>query len=201
MPRIKSQAVIKNNAIESNKNYSNNSTSIFTLFSREKHDVNWYVHRNKSIRTKLKQLWGDGPDNKKDLASMNADQETMTRVNALFRALETNGPISKNIPFQIKVDGKHGSCNRPKENCISKGFYHTHVTDSLNSYLVMWECFEDKKLINIVAIGLHENFDFKQKGHDSLFGMKCAMDAAKKFNFYCTQEDAAKHYNNKIYDN
>lgn len=176
------------------------STSIYTLLPKgDSHEVNYYVHRNKPLRNILKKLWKDGPEKKNDLATMDAEQEIVTRTNALFRLLEKEGPMPVNGPFKIVHDPRHGVCNQVKEGCVSKGFYHTHVSDKKVSYEVLWECFENKKLINIIAIGPHENFDFAQKGHSPLLGMQQAMEAAKIAKFECGKPFNKETYNNQIY--
>ncbi len=174
-------------------------TSIFTLFNKEKHIVNWYVHRDAGIRKQLKSLWGNQPSDKKDIGSMDVDQYIVTRINALFRAMEKEGPAPKLDGLTVKFDSKHGTCNRVKVGCISKGFYHAHVSDKTRSYEVLWECFEDKKLINIVSMGERGNFDFANTKHDPEKGMRRAMEGAQKANFDPVEGFDAETYNNAIF--
>lgn len=157
--------------------------SIFTLFKRGRHEVNWYVYRSKKIRDILHGLWDGGPKVKSSLKDATQEQIISTRTNALFEELKEQGPCPENYRAGITLDKIHGKCNRPDLNCVSKGFYHTHVSDGRLSFVVMWEAFEDKKLINIVALESHENFDFKRKHHDPILSMEDAMEAAEKAGF------------------
>ncbi len=181
------------------------ATSIFHLFQPGQHTVNWYVHRPSHVRKELKRLWDNGPkisddeskrQSKRDLINMNLEQEISTKVNALFRALEQEGPNPSQ--YQVKPDRKHGRCNRPQDNCISKGFNHCHVSDKKHSYVVMWQAFEGQQVIHIVSIGYHENFNFSSKNHDSLAAMNTSIAAAKKANFHPEKPFDPKKYDNSI---
>ena len=182
--------------------------SIFTLFGRTSHKktpyeqtphtVNWYVCRSTAIRRTLSKLWGDGPEDKRSMKEATMGQKISTHVNALFLSLGREGPTPEAYRSVIKLDTKHGTCNDVAHGCISKGFYHCHVSDAGLSYEVMWEAFEDKRLINIVAIGPHENFDFAQKGHKPLISMEKSMEAAKKANFDPDVAFDHDDYNNKV---
>lgn len=110
------------------------------------HVVNWYVHRDKQVSKELKRLWKGGPN--EDDKEYTIDQKIHHRVNVLFRNLENFGP-NRDEFNKFRYDTKND-------------FYHAHVWDGKISYLVMWEADHDKKVINIVRLGTHENFIFKR---------------------------------------
>lgn len=175
------------------------SNDVFTLFSKKKHYVAWYVHRSKSIRDQLGKLWGKGPQDKKSLGSYNEEQMIVARTNALMRLLEKFGPNAGESPeFGIKLDKRHGATNNPKTECVSKGYYHAHVLDGNLTYVLAWECFEKHKVINILALSAHENLDYSFKGHKPGIGMKNAMAAAEKAKFN-PGDFEHEQYNNRIY--
>lgn len=172
--------------------------SIYTLFGRTPHEVNWYLHRSNAVRGTLKKLWNNGPKDKSSMKDATIEQRISSCINALFRALEREGPTPEAYRPVIRLDKKHGICNDVKNDCISKGFYHCHVSDAGLSYEVMWEAFEGKRLINIVAIGPHENFDFVQKGHKPLISMRKSMEAAQEAHFDPDVAFDHKRYTNKV---
>ncbi|MFA6409126.1 MAG: hypothetical protein WCW01_03010 [Gammaproteobacteria bacterium] len=108
----------------------------------------WYVHRSREIGAILESLWGKGPIdpsnmNGKELASL--QQRTCKGINILFRNMEKYGPFRNEF-----TDYRYDAIN---------DMYHCHVT----RYVVMWEMDEVRKVINIVNIGVHENFRFERR--------------------------------------
>jgi len=111
------------------------------------HIVNWYVYRSNDIRKKMQQLWGRGPANPALMET--PAHKIFRRNNILFRNMEKYGPC--NNGFEIIHDKQ-------------KDLYHCHVTDGRgNTYLALWMVDEEKKIISIVNIDYHENFDFGKK--------------------------------------
>jgi hypothetical protein len=114
----------------------------FTLFKdpltrKKKHVMNWYVHRADDIRSTL-HAYKDNP-------------MLHSRINVLFRNMEMNGPSRPEFD-KFKYDKKND-------------MYHCHPIESKKNttYVVMWEVDEERKIINIVALGPHENFNFERR--------------------------------------
>lgn len=119
--------------------------------SKSLHCVNWYVHRNPKIRSTLGMLWnnGSGIKNKKSMEGASINQRICKAVNVLFRNMENRGPIRSELTnFQYDKN---------------KDLYHAHVWSGGGTYVVMWESDEVAGIINIVSMGLHENFNYKRK--------------------------------------
>ena len=115
------------------------------------HSLNWYVFRDQKVRDRLKAFWsnGSGINNKRTMVGANIEQKISKRVNVLFRNMENFGPIrseSKNYQYDKMND-----------------LYHAHVWKARFTYVVMWEVDKERRLINIVSMGTHENFDYKRK--------------------------------------
>lgn len=203
-----------------------------TLFGHREtpHQVNWYVHRPSTLRKKLYNFWGNGPENKHTMQGASIEQMAVFKANQLFRMLENEGPKAFQSLNKFTLDTKHGNCNyrddyiglKPikakksgtctlfKETkygefrehamayntktkgaekshdlipCISKGLYHAHMSDGRNSIVVLCQIFETQKLIHILDIATHENFDFG-KAHDSKLSMLTSLAEALKSGFY-----------------
>jgi len=117
---------------------------------KKEHVINWYVNRNKSIRLEMKKMWGNGENilNRKTMEGANDDQRMVKIINVLFRNMENFGPIRKEFGH-FKHDSKND-------------MYHCHVWEKGFTYVIMWEVDEEKKIINIVDMAVHENFKFKR---------------------------------------
>lgn len=137
----------------------------FTLFEDQnkvaKHSLNWYVYRSDKIRDQLRSMWPDKFRNplltKKQKREMIENENTLElknykKINVLFRKMENRGPVrdeSKNYRYDPKQD-----------------MFHCHISNGTNSFVVLWEADETHKVINIVRMGSHENFDYKRnKNH------------------------------------
>lgn len=132
----------------------------FTLFRhpvtrRKVHQINWYVHRSESIRDQLHGLI----DN----------QQLHHRINVLFRNMEIDGPVrTEYSKYRYdKVADK----------------YHCHITDGNPTYVVMWEVDEKNHVINIVDIGVHENFEYRP-AHNKKDAINTALAARENDNTY-----------------
>ncbi len=144
------------------KNEQSNQKSakpIHEFFKPGKHHYNYKLHIPTSIKSELNKMWNPAPENKNDPQTYNQDQLFVTKVNALFRSLEREGPKPKG--YQVTIDKKHGKFNRPKVK--TAGFHHTHVSDGSPTFVVMWLADKEKKLISIVNMGAHGNFNYKKK--------------------------------------
>jgi hypothetical protein len=119
--------------------------------SHSPHHVNWYVCRNQKMRNTMRALWnnGSGITNKKSMDGASIDQKTCKAVNVLFRNMENDGPIRNEFT--------HFQYDREKD------LYHAHVWSGRFTYVVMWESDDVTRIINIVSMGLHENFNYKRK--------------------------------------
>lgn len=172
-------------AASSSQSIGFDPNSIFTgLFKREPHAICWYVYRSSNIRKILHGLWGKGPEKKDSLQGATIEQRASTHANALFHMMERGGPSPEEWFKPITLDSKHGYCHRPKDNCHSKGFYHTHLTDGKKcAYVILWEAFEEQKVINIIDIAPHEDFDYARRHHSPLSAMLEAISAAKDAGF------------------
>ena len=134
----------------------------------DSHEINWCVYRSPNIAKFVNSLLkGQAPQRTEDLGG-NTDKQCFVRVNALFRALEKYGPRltgykepgDLNYNFAIQPDDRNDMC-------------HCHLTNAHGlTYVVMWEAEDDvasakrqgrKPVINIVNIGLHENFNYARK--------------------------------------
>lgn len=125
----------------------------FTLFKdpetrRRVHQINWYVYRSEDIRSKLHGLI-DNP-------------QLHNRINVLFRNMEIAGP-RRDEYNKYKYDK-----NADK--------YHCHVADGHPAYVVMWEVDEENHTINIVDMGVHENFNYNPN-RNKKDSMKLALEA------------------------
>lgn len=172
--------------------------SIKGMFEPGPHQVNWYVNRSAKIRSCLTKLWNGGPKDKHSTRKATKQQEISTQANVLMRQLEKYGPTPIDWPYTITPDPKHGACNRPDLGCVSKGFYHTHLVSGKLTWVILWEAFESERLINIVAIDSHENFDFARKGHNPVLAWTEARAAAEKANFNPHEKFNHATYNNKV---
>jgi hypothetical protein len=172
-------------AASSSQSIGLDPNSIFAgLFKHEPHAIHWYVYRSPGIRKTLHGLWGKGPEKKDSLLGATIEQRASTHANALFHMMERGGPSPEEWFKSIALDSKHGYCHRPKENCHSKGFYHTHLTDGKKcTYVILWEAFEEQKVINIIDIAPHEDFDYVRRHHSPLSAMLEAISAAKEAGF------------------
>lgn len=134
----------------------------FTLFAdpqthRRKHVMNWYVHRSAEIRNRLN--------------SYKENHMLHTRINVLFRNMEMDGPSRAEFD-KYKYD---------KTNDM----YHCHPIDSKKNttYVVMWEVDEERRIINIVGLDSHENFNFdrREKKERSMVAAIEARDHDKQY--------------------
>lgn len=145
----------------------NVSNTEFNLFpgpdNKPGHYLNWYVYRSDAIRKELAKFWGNERSlakvNKQTMANANQDQMIHKRINVLFRNMENDGPVRNEFAY-YKYDKK-------------KDLYHCHVSDGKNSIVVMWEADAENKIINIVRLGPHENFDFSRPHKKSKSIPKC----------------------------
>ncbi len=131
----------------------------------KEHRVDWYVNRNKDIRNTLNGLWNNGAGiiNKKTMEGATTDQRTFSRINVLFRNMETRGGTGRTEFDSFKYDKKHD-------------MYHCHVWDGQPTYVVMWEIDEENHVINIVDMGPHENFNYKRR-HKKADAIDAALEA------------------------
>lgn len=125
-----------------------------------KHSLNWYVYRSPKIRKQVSELWNNGKYKGKfltkkemiEMENVSIDQQNHKKINVLFRNMENCGPI-RNEFNNYRYD--------PQED-----MFHCHISDGKNSFVVLWEADETHKVINIVRMGSHENFDYKRnKNH------------------------------------
>lgn len=146
------------------------------------HTLNWYVYRNNVIRGEMIRLWnnGKGINDKKELSDANADQKKCQAINILFRNMENHGPYRSEFN-NFKPDTKND-------------MFHCHVSESKPSYVVMWEADFERKIINIVAMGPHENFNFDRR-HKKKDVMPAIEQVRDRDNKYLThlEHQAARH--------
>jgi hypothetical protein len=117
------------------------------------HVINFYVYREPALRGHLQALWngGKGIKNKETLEGASVDQKIHHRMNVLFRNMELQGPLRKEFA-NFKYDSRND-------------LYHCHLYDGKPTYVISWECDMQKRIINIVNWGTHENFKF-ERVHD-----------------------------------
>lgn len=87
------------------------------------------------------------------LRDMARDPNLVARVNALKNALQTYGPVSKNLPDFRNNKGK-----------AMGSVFHGHANDSLGStYVLEWTIVNrEKRLLALVGFDSHENYPFRQ---------------------------------------
>lgn len=114
------------------------------------HYLNWYVYRDKNIKKELSRFWnkGLGIEDTETMKGASIEQRIVKAVNVLFRNMESEGPFRTECSH-YQYDSKYDFC-------------HAHVSDGILTYVVMWEFDVDERIINIVKIGKHKNFDYKR---------------------------------------
>ena len=147
------------------------SNSDYTLFrsspsSRPFHVMNYYLHRSPPIRDLMRQLWNQGKNikNYQTLQGASLEQKVHHRLNVLFRQLESHGTN--------RTEFSHFTYDRQND------LYHCHVNDGKPTYVVSWEIDEEKRIINIVQVGKHENFPFDRR-HKKADAMEKIEDVRK----------------------
>ncbi len=126
--------------------------STHPITEHKQHRINWFVHRNTAIRNQMQAMWNNGAHilNKRTMEGAN-DQQLQCRIlNILFRSMENFGP-NRNEFGHFRYDRKNDA-------------FHCHVWEKGVTFVVIWEADEEKKLINILDMGTHENFKFKRIG-------------------------------------
>lgn len=108
------------------------------------HENNWIVIRHKSYVKHIKEL-----ENKEVCDQNNPTEMAFKRANNLIRYMQMLGPVQDQFP-NYRYDS-------------TQDLYHCHVTMGKNSYDVIWEADEAKKLIHVLDVGARENFDYKRK--------------------------------------
>lgn len=142
--------------LEQEQSNKKSDKPIHQFFKPGTHHYNYKLYIPTSIKSELKKMWKSEPEDKNDPQTYNQNQLFVTKVNALFRSLEREGPLPEG--YRVKIDKKHGRFNRAKVKTV--GFHHTHVSDGNPTFVVMWLADKDKKLISIVEMGVHENFKY-----------------------------------------
>jgi len=123
-------------------------------FNNQKGQNNiYYVHRSTAVINTLIAFWnkGSGIKDKSTMEGASVSQKTVNATNVLFRNLERFGPVRsefQNYKYDRKKELHHA---------------HTwHTNKGGNTFVVMWEVDEDRKIINIVRMDFHENFNFSR---------------------------------------
>lgn len=142
------------------------------------HQLNWYVHRSDAIRGEMIRLWNDGKGitNKRTMTGANADQKKFHAINVLFRNMENHGPYRDEFS-NFKNDTKND-------------MLHCHISENRPTYVVMWEADFEKRIINIVALGAHENFDYKRhhKKKNSIAAAEAERSQDEKYIAHMTRD-------------